>query len=128
MEKLYKKLENGRYELAGYDVNLLSDGIWVVQSKPYSKSLSNMVWMVGNIDKPCNVITHATLQTLSHDVTNYVMKLMDEKTQEYKDVKKMYGNWVTGPLQISNISMIDLVSLILRQIAIKIDEDGQKNS
>lgn len=37
MEKIYRKLENGRYVEAGYNIPDISDGIWVVQTKPYSK-------------------------------------------------------------------------------------------
>ena len=122
MEKLYRKLPNGRYEATGYDIDNLSDGIWLVQTNPFSRSMTNLVWRVGEIKKPADIVTHASLQAIENELTMYLYQLTKDSSEEYKELKKMYGNWVRGPLQVGNISCSELVSIILRQIAIKIDE------
>jgi hypothetical protein len=51
MEKLYRKKKNGRYEeVIGY-TDTLSDGIWLVQTKPYSRSLTSLLWKVGDLKR-----------------------------------------------------------------------------
>lgn len=121
MEKLYRKLPNGRYEATGYDIDKLNDGIWLVQTNPISKSITSMVWRVGEIKKPADIVTHASLQAMENELTMFLYKLTQEDSSEYQELKQMYGNWVRGPLQIGNVSCSELVSIILRQIAIKID-------
>ena len=122
MEKLYRKKENGKYECVGYDYDCLSDGVWLVQTKPHSTSMTNLMWRVGDIKKPIDVVTHASLQTMEDKISSYLYQLTQESSNEYKELKKMYGDWVRGPLQIVNFSFCDLTSIILRQIAIQIEE------
>jgi len=122
MEKLYRKKENGKYECVGYDYDNLSDGIWLVQTNPHSKSMTNLMWRVGDIKKPVDLVTHASLQTMEHKISIYLSQLTQESSPEFKELKKMYGDWVRGPLQINNLSFCDLTSIILRQIAIQIEE------
>jgi hypothetical protein len=128
MEKLYRKKDNGKYECVGYDSVDLHDGIWIVQTTPYSKSLTNLVWRVGELKRPIDIVTHASLQTMEHDVAKYLRNLQDETTIDYQEAKKMLGGYLQGKVGIIGISTPDLSSLILRQIAIKIEEDGQKNN
>jgi hypothetical protein len=101
MEKLYRKKSNGRYEeVIGY-TDTLSDGIWLFQTKPHSRSMSSF----------------------EDDLTNYLMKLTDSNSSEYKNAVEQMGGWISGPIGYSGISAIDLSTLFLRQIAINIEGD-----
>jgi len=122
MEKLYRKKENGRYqEVIGY-TDTLSDGIWLVQTKPHSRSMSSLVWKVGDTKRLTDITTHAALQSYEDDLTNYFMKLTDENSKEYKGAVEQMGDWIIGPIGYSGISARDLCVLFLRQIAINIEE------
>ncbi len=122
MEKLFRKKANGRYEkVIGYS-NVLQDGIWLIQSKPSSKSISSLVWKVGDLKRIADVTTHAALQSYEMELTNYLLKLTDVNSQEYKGAVIQLGNYIKGPIQIGNISPADLSILILRQIAINIEQ------
>lgn len=124
MEKLYRKKANGRYEEYTYGFNdTLPDGIWMVQTKPGVKSVSSLLWKVGDIKRPCDVTTHVAIQSMGNDLTKYVMKLKDETSEEFKEVKRTHGGYINGPLGFTNFSANDLVQSILKQIAIKIEEN-----
>jgi hypothetical protein len=120
MEKLYKKVGN-RYVSVGYSSPDISDGIWMVQSKPSSKSITSLVWKVGEIKDVVDVTTHAALQACEDDLTKYLMKLSDETTDEYKEARNICGGFMQGPVKLYNISPADIVTLFLRQLAIKTD-------
>jgi hypothetical protein len=123
METLYRKKKNGRYEeVIGY-TDTLSDGIWLVQTKPYSRSLTSLVWKVGDLKRIADVTTHAALQSYEDDLCNYLMKLTDVNSEEYKDAMNQLGGWIRGPIGYTNISARDLCILFLRQIAINIEKD-----
>jgi hypothetical protein len=128
MEKLYRKKDNGKYECVGYDSADINDGIWLVQTNPSSKSVTSLVWRVGDIKRPADIVTHASLQAFENDISKYLRNLQDETTNDYQEAKKILGGYLQGKVGIIGISTPDLSSLILRQIAIKIEEDGQKNN
>ena len=118
MEKLYRKKSNGRYESIGFnDIPDLTDGIWLVQSKPGWKSSSNLLFRIGDVKGIVDITTHAALQAMSNDLALYVSKLQDESSDEYLDVKELFGTWIKGPISISGIASADLSSLLLRRIA-----------
>ena len=76
MEKVYRKDEKGRYYSVGYnDVVDLPGGIWLVKSNPSSKSVTSMVWKVGDVKRPVDVVTHASLQAMERELVNYIHKL-----------------------------------------------------
>lgn len=120
MEKMYRKLPSGRYEYIGYSgVPDMSDGIWLVQTKPHSKSITSLVWKVGDLKRPVDIVTHASLQTMTDKLSGYLMKLGDDQSDEYKDAVELMGGYIRGPIHFANISASDIVSLLIRQIAIK---------
>ena len=124
MEKLYRKGENGRYYPVGFGGSPdISDGIWFVNSGRYSKSMTNAAWRVGDIPKLVDITTHAALQAMENELSQYVLKLTQEDSDEYKEAKEMYGNWIKGPLGIHEFAISELVSLFLRKIAIKLDSE-----
>lgn len=124
MEKLYRKKSNGRYqEVIGY-TDTLSDGIWLVQTKPYSRSMSSLVWKVGDLKRIADITTHAALQSYEDDLANYLMKLTNSNSEEYKEaVEQMGSGWIKGPIGYSGISARDLCILFLKQLAIKVEEE-----
>lgn len=122
MEELYRKKKNGRYEkVIGYSYTL-PDGIWLVQTKPSSTRISSLIWKVGDLKRVADVTTHAALQSYDDNLTNYLMKLTDVNSEEYKDAVLQLGSWLKDPIDIRGISPNDLSILILRQIAINIEQ------
>jgi|688.fasta_scaffold436610_3 hypothetical protein len=119
MEKVYRKNSKGRYEVIGYNnIPDLSDGIWLVQNKPGCKSTTSLVWKVGDLKRPVDIVTHASLHVMSDDLVNYLMKLGDIESDEYKEAANIMGGYIRGPIHFTNISASDIVSLLIRQIAI----------
>ncbi len=120
MEKVYRKNSKGRYEVIGYNnIPDLSDGIWLVQSNSGSRSFTSLVWKVGDLKRPVDIVTHASLQAISGKLTSYLMKLSDDQSEEYKEAANIMGGYMRGPVHFTNISAHDIVSLLIRQIAIK---------
>jgi hypothetical protein len=120
MEKVYRKNSKGRYESIGYNsIPDLSDGIWLVQSSPSSRSVSSLVWKVGDLKRPVDIVTHASLQAVADNLVSYLMKLSDVDCDEYKEAVEIMGGYIRGPVHFTNISAHDIVSLLIRQIAIE---------
>jgi hypothetical protein len=125
MEKLYRK-KGKRYVEAGYtSVPDLVPGIWLVQNNPNSKSQTSLVWRVGELKRPVDVVTHAALQTMNNELASYLIKLCDPKSEEFKEAKEMLGGYLRDAPSYLNISASDLTSLFLRQIAMQV-ESGEK--
>lgn len=123
MEKLYKKNDKGRYVECGYDTrHEISDGIWLVQSKPNSRSTTSLLWKVGDLKRPVDVVTISALQSFSDELTDYLMRLTEEGSQELKEAKELLGGYLHGAVQYGNISAADLCSLFLRRIAVECEE------
>jgi hypothetical protein len=122
MEELFRKQSNGRYKKVIAYRDILQDGIWVIQSKPSSTSISSLVWKVGDLKRIADITTHAALQSYEDDLTNYLVKLTDVNSQEYKDAVLQLGSWIKDPIDFTGISPRDLCILVLRQIAINIEQ------
>jgi hypothetical protein len=122
MEELFRKQSNGRYKKVIAYRDILQDGIWVIQSNPSSTSISSLVWKVGDLKRIADVTTHAALQSYEDNLTNYLVKLTDVNSQEYKDAVIQLGSWIKEPIDFTGISPRDLSILILRQIAINIEQ------
>jgi hypothetical protein len=122
MEELFRKQSNGRYKKVIAYRDILQDGIWVIQSKPSSTSISSLVWKVGDLKRIADITTHAALQSYEDNLTNYLVKLTDVNSQEYKDAVIQLGIWIKEPIDFTGISPRDLSILILRQIAINIEQ------
>lgn len=124
MDKLFRKVGK-RYVPVGYDIPDISDGIWMVQTSPSSKRVTSLLWKVGDIKRPVDVVTHASIQSMEDDVCNYLMKITDENSEEYKEAKEICGGFLRGPIGFSNISPSDMATLILRRIAINIENENK---
>ncbi len=122
MEELYRKKKNGRYQkVVGYS-DTLQDGIWLVQTKPSSTRISSLIWKVGDLKRITDVTTHAALQSFDDNLTEYLLRLTDVNSEEYKDAVLQLGSWLKDPIEFTGISPNDLSILILRQIAINIEQ------
>ena len=122
MEELYRKKKNGRYQkVVGYS-DTLQDGIWLVQTKPSSTRISSLMWKVGDLKRIADVTTHAALQSFDDNLTEYLLRLTDVNSEEYKDAVLQLGSWLKDPIEFTGISPNDLSILILRQIAINIEQ------
>lgn len=118
MNTLYRKLPNGRYEPAGMETDtVLGDGIWVIRTTKNSKSYTSVAYLVGETKEPKDILTHASLQSLQDKLTDYIMKLQDEDSEEYSDAKNVLSGFLRGPLSFYNISANDLSMMIIRRIA-----------
>lgn len=125
MEELYRKKSNGRYQkVISYKDNL-SDGIWLVQTTPNSRSISSLIWKVGDLKRIADVTTHAALQSYEDDLTDYLIKLTDSNSEEYKEAVEQIGDWIRGPIGYSGISARDLCILFLKQLAIKVENENK---
>lgn len=116
---MYRKLPSGRYEYIGYSgIPDLSDGIWLVKSDQSSRSTTSLIWKVGDLKRPVDIVTHASLQAVADNLVSYLMKLSDVESDEYKEAIDIMGGYIRGPIHFTNISASDIVSLLIRQIAI----------
>ena len=126
MEKLYRKIGTGkstRYESVGFSgLPDISDGIWVVQTKPSSKSHESILWKVGNLERPVDIVTHASLQTMSQELATYLIKLADKDSIEWKEAKELLGGYLKDEIYFGNISAGDITKLFIRQIALNLEE------
>jgi hypothetical protein len=131
MEKLYRKVQKGKrtvYEPVAYCPNSeITDGVWLVQTQPSSKSITSLFWKVGDIKRPVDVTTHVALQSFERELTNYLMKLCDGNSEEYKEAEKIMGGFLKGPVSYHNISATDLCTLFLRKIAIELEQNETIN-
>ena len=124
MEELYRKKKNGRYQkVVGYS-DTLQDGIWLVQTKPSSTRISSLIWKVGDLKRVADITTHAALQSFDDNLTEYLLRLTDINSEEYKDAVSQLGSWIKDPIDNRGISPNDLSILILRQIAINIEQNN----
>jgi hypothetical protein len=123
MEARFRKNSKGRYEVCGYETGTeISEGIWLVQLKPNSKSTTSLVWKVGDLKRPVDVVTIAALESFNSELTSYLMKLTEEGSDELKEAQKLLGGYFKGAVGYLNISASDLCSLFLRRIAMECEE------
>ena len=85
--------------------------------------MSSLVWKVGDLKRIADITTHASLQSYEDDLTNYLMKLTDSNSEEYKSAVEQMGCWIKGPIGYNGISARDLCILFLRQLAINIEKE-----
>jgi len=125
MERLYRKVEKGRrtvYEEYGFGgVPDLVEGVWLVQKHKSGGSQTSLIWRVGDLKRPVDVVTHVALMSMEQELVRYLMNLSDVKSEEYKEAKDMLGGYLSHP-PVYNISASDICSLFLREIAKKLEQ------
>lgn len=121
-EKLYKKIGKRYIEVSMPERFDMQDGIWLVQTKPGSKSMSSLYWKVGDLKRPTDIVTHAGLQAMEDDLAQYMLRLGEVNSKEFIEAKEICGAWLTQPISYYNISAGQLVSLFIRRMAIHLEE------
>lgn len=121
-EKLYRKVGKRYYEVSMPERYDMSEGVWLVQNKPHSKSMTSLYWKVGDLKRPADIVTHAGLQTLEDELAKYLMALGDVTSPEFREAKEVCGAWLTQPISYYNISASQLVSLFIKRMAIHLEE------
>lgn len=126
MEKLYRKKENGRYEPIGYCAGqTLEDGIWLVQSEPGITSMTSLLWKVGEVKRPVDVVSFAAITAMADKIGRYLSNLREKDSEEYKEAENLLGGYLTGEIRYYGISPYDLASLVLRKIAFLVEESNE---
>jgi hypothetical protein len=129
METLYKRNSDGTYEPASVGFyNDLPDGIWIIQTKKSSKGYTSAAYMAGKIQDPCDLITLASIQSMSDEISQFLIRLTEEDSEEWQDAKETLGGYLQGPVSFYNISPNDLGTLVLRQVAKRIGENFPEKS
>ena len=84
MEKLYRKIENGKrtkYEFIGHhNVPDLHEGIWLIQNGENSKCQTSLVWRIGDLKRPVDIVTLCGLLSFNAKLTSYLQALSDENS------------------------------------------------
>jgi hypothetical protein len=117
MEQFYIK-QGRKYVPAGVDYPNLHDGIWLVTKN--TKRACNLVYYIGDLEKPANLQNHAFLQSFSDDLGMYIQKIQDNQSNEFKDAKNTLGGWIQEQIKISGISSNDLATLLMRFLSEKL--------
>lgn len=127
METVYRKVGR-KYIPVGYNnIPDMTDGIWLVQRKPESRSMSSIFWKVGDLKRPVDIVTHCGLQTLEDDLSQYLLRLTEKDSKEFKELKELCGDWVKEPIGFYNISISQMLSLIFRRMALHLEEGETKS-
>jgi hypothetical protein len=98
-----------------------------VRSSPSRLSKESLVWKVGDLKRPVDVTTQAAIFSMSDKITEYVLRLTEEGSEEDLEAKKFMGGYYRGALGIQNCSIHDLVSLILKSIANEVENSAKEN-
>lgn len=123
-EKLYKKIGNRYVEVSMPEKYDMTDGIWLVQNNPNSKSISSLYWKIGDLKRPADIVTHASLQSLENELSTYLIRLGEKNSKEFIEAKELNEGWLKEPVGYYNISASQLVSLFIRKLATYL-EDGE---
>jgi hypothetical protein len=116
MEKLYRKLPNGKYESVGYNLPDVPEGFYFKQNTKHGSRLTSINYWLGSSPKePVDLNTLVNIMSLDNDLADYLGKVEDEKSQEFKQLKEESG-FIKGSLKLYNISRQDLALIVLRWI------------
>lgn len=112
MEKLYRRLPNGKYQEAGYQLPDVYPGLYFCQDVPNGQRKTSInYWLGGDFKEPIHLEKLLTIMSLDNDLASYLMKLTEE-SPEYEQAKK--DSNLRDHLKVYNTSMQDLSVLILR--------------
>lgn len=125
MEKLYKKIKSGsraRYEEVGYtNIPDITDGIWLIKSDKLGKSYSNLVFKLGEIKNPVDVVTRCSLYSLQNEFMEYLNNIQDEHTDDFIQLRKNCSGYDFNPA-IVGISMYDFSLAVLNFLGRNLEE------
>lgn len=115
-EEYFVKDRSGRYRSIGTAApEVLYDGLYFHQKqRTGSRTTSIQHWVGADPKQPVDVLRLVDIMKNDEDVANYLMRLQDGNSEEFKKLKRDSHGWVKDPLRIFNISMSDLAQAILR--------------
>lgn len=119
METAYNKIGR-KYVPCGiyHNEEFLNNGLWLIQQN--GKSLTSMMWLVGELKDPANVVNHASLQTLALELAKYIGEIQEEGSSSNVDLMKNFRT--SGSPKVLGISNWDLAHAILRHIAVLVEQ------
>ena len=113
MEKLYRKLSNGKYEEVGYNLPDVPNGLFFSQKTKHGRRCTSINYWLGGIDtEPVDLKRLISTMSLDDDLADYINDLEDEHSDEFKKLKENNPN--IKPLRLYNMSKMELAQLILR--------------
>ena len=122
METFYKKtIINGKakYVPWGIDVNVLPPGLWLIQEVPGIKSHSNVLYKIGDIPR-ADALLHVNIQQYEDRLTHYMAQVMKEDSPEREEL-------IQNKIINQGFSISDITTILLRKLAILIQEDNEKS-
>ena len=127
MERLYRKLPNGKYESAGLcrdKVIDIPDGLYFSQK---NRTTSVTYWL-GNVKKePVDLGMLIQMMSYDNELACFLSSIQDEQSEEYKNLKSENG-FINSAPKIYNISMQDLAVCILRFLYNKYLNEEEEDS
>lgn len=113
MEKLYRKLSNGKYEEVGYNLPDIHDGLYFSQKTKHGRRCTSIKYWVGDIEtEPIDLKKLISTMSLDDDLADFLNELEDENSEIMKSLKKTNEN--VKQLKIYNMSKMELAQHILR--------------
>lgn len=110
----------------GYNIPDLTDGIWMVRTESHSKSMTSLVWKIGNIPK-ADLNLYASLQKYGDDLSRFILELNDVTSDAYKFYSETSMGWDENSIGFYGISSSELITAILRKLAMLIQEDNEND-
>lgn len=124
-EQLYRKVGKKYLPVDYVDRTELSDGVWLIQTKSFSKSFTSLAWKLGDLKRPVDVATQSAILALNDIIAQYLVELSDENSEEFKALEAS-GILKKAP-QFFNISASDFAFLILKRLAEEFEDTDPIN-
>lgn len=122
MEKLYRKLPNGKYEYVGYSSPDVFPGLYFCQDVQNGRRKTSVnYWLGGDFKEPVHLQKLFSIMSLDSDLAVYLMKLTEKDSKEFNSAKDSCN--IKEPVNFYNISPQDLAILALRFLYNKSQEE-----
>ena len=113
-EQYYLKVGR-RYVPAGYSLPDMGEGLYWHQKTPYGSPTTSVChWAGTNPPQPLDVQKLIAIMSEDDRLVEYIGKLTNPESDEFKKAKEDQGGYIHGPLQLYNWSAQDLATCILR--------------
>lgn len=114
METYYIK-KGKRYIPVGYNAPDMHDGLYLTEKTSYGRRTTSVAYWLGQPKKqPVDLLKLIEVMKNDDRLANYLSKIQDEESVEFKELKIDSGGYVKEPPRIYNISMQDLALAVLR--------------
>ena len=114
---IFYKKEGRKYVPVGHDLPRNFEGLYYHQFQKHgSRTTSVSYWMGSTTKQPVDVQSLVATMKLDEQLSEYLQKIQDPESDEYKTLVADCGGYAKNPPKIYNISPIDLSTAILRKI------------